>query len=116
MATPPLLAHSIYATLKERIVTFQLKPGDALQEVQLAEVFNVSRTPIREALRMLTREGLVELLPRQGARVAVLSIKDLLDAYEVRLYLEPPAIRKAAHNITPDAVAQMAALIESGVD
>jgi DNA-binding GntR family transcriptional regulator len=116
LATVLPLAHSIYAKLKEQIVTFRVKPGESLQELRLAATFNVSRTPIREALRMLSREGLVEIRPRQGACVAALSATDVLDAYEVRYHLEPAAARKAARTITPDVLAQLHALAEACVD
>jgi DNA-binding GntR family transcriptional regulator len=115
VSSPPL-AHAIYSKLKERIVTFRLKPGESLQEVPLAAAFDVSRTPIREALRMLSREGLVEIRPRQGAFVAALSVTDVLDAYEVRYHLEPAAARKAARAITPDVLQRMDALVASCVD
>lgn len=116
MTSNPVLAQSAYRQLKEQIVTFQLKPGDPLQEVQLAEAFGVSRTPIREALRMLMREGLVEIQPRRGAYVAFLSFRDVLEAYEARYYLEPPAARKAAQNMTAEGAARLEALINSYVD
>jgi len=116
MSTSPVLAQSAYTELKERIVTFRLKPGEPLQEVQLAELLNVSRTPIREALRMLIREGLVEMQPRRGAYVASVSFKDVMDAYEVRYYLEPPAARKAIQHVNPAAITKLQSLIESYVD
>ena len=112
----PPLAQAIHSRLKEQIVTFRLKPGESLQEVRLASTFAVSRTPIREALRMLSREGLVEIRPRQGAFVAALSVTDVLDAYEVRFQLEPAATRKAARAPTPEVLAKMNALVESCVD
>jgi DNA-binding GntR family transcriptional regulator len=110
------LAHSIYTRLKEQIVTFRIKPGESLQELRLAASFDVSRTPIREALRMLSREGLVEIRPRQGAYVAALSVADLLDAYEVRYHLEPAAARKAARTVTPAVLAELHTLAESCLD
>jgi DNA-binding GntR family transcriptional regulator len=110
------LAQAIYSRLKEQIVTFRLKPGESLQELRLAASFAVSRTPIREALRMLSREGLVEIRPRQGACVAAISVSDVLDAYEVRFHLEPVATRKAARAVTPEALARMDALVESCVE
>jgi len=116
MAAHAPLADTIYATLRDQIMTVRLKPGESLQEVRLAELFRVSRTPIREALRMLTREGLVEILPRQGTYVAALSVRDVLDAFEIRYHLEPAMVRKAAPAITPEAVAKMNVLVESFVE
>jgi DNA-binding GntR family transcriptional regulator len=110
------LAMSAYRQIKERIVTFQLEPGGALQEVQLAEMLGMSRTPIREALRILAQEGLVEIQPRRGAYVAPVSFKDVVEAYEVRYHLEPPSARKAALNMTREAAATLEGLMDSYVD
>ena len=70
----------IFDTLREAIIVGELKPGQRLMEVQLAEKMGVSRTPVREAIRKLELEGLVEMLPRKGAHVAELSVKDIMDA------------------------------------
>jgi len=74
----------IFDTLREAIIVGELKPGQRLMEVQLAEKMGVSRTPVREAIRKLELEGLVEMLPRKGAHVADLSVKDIMDVLEVR--------------------------------
>ena len=65
----------IFDTLREAIIVGELKPGQRLMEVQLAEKMGVSRTPVREAIRKLELEGLVEMLPRKGAHVADLSVR-----------------------------------------
>ena len=69
----------VFNTIKDGILTGRLKPGERLLENQLAEELGVSRTPIREALRMLEIENLVDLIPRKGAQVRKMSEKDIKD-------------------------------------
>lgn len=90
------LAFSIYRTLKQSILAAELSPGYILREVELSQRFGSSRTPVREALRMLIAEGLVASETHKGARVADMSRKDMLDAYDIREWLEPEAAAKAA--------------------
>lgn len=78
------LREVIFKTLREAIIVGELKPGERLMEVQLAEKMGVSRTPVREAIRKLELEGLVTMIPRRGAHVADLSPKDIIDVLEVR--------------------------------
>ena len=74
----------VFYTLRRAILTGQLKPGERLMEVHLAEKLGVSRTPIREAIRKLELEGLVTIIPRRGAEVAEITEKSLNDVLEVR--------------------------------
>jgi DNA-binding GntR family transcriptional regulator len=90
------LAEKAFETLHQAIVTGRLRPGTRLPIEDLAEALRMSPMPIREALRRLDANGLVENIPHRGARVRELSIADLADVYEVRLALEVPAIRRAA--------------------
>ena len=92
----------IFDTLREAIIVGELKPGQRLMEVQLAEKMGVSRTPVREAIRKLELEGLVEMLPRKGAHVAELSVKDIMDVLEVRATLDGLATSLSATRITDD--------------
>ena len=78
----------VFENLRAAILDGNLKAGQRLMEVQLAEQLGVSRTPIREAIRKLELEGLVVMLPRKGAYVANMSFKDLIDVLEVRASLE----------------------------
>src|SRR5262249_59318784 len=82
--------------LRDAIVDGRLQPGERLRTVALAESLNLSRTPVREALVQLEREGLVEIVPRRGAVVRAFANEDLLDLYEVRAVLEAAAARRAA--------------------
>lgn len=78
----------VFENLRTAILEGNLKAGQRLMEVQLAEQLGVSRTPIREAIRKLELEGLVVMLPRKGAYVANMSFKDLIDVLEIRASLE----------------------------
>ncbi|TQQ84510.1 GntR family transcriptional regulator [Peptacetobacter hominis] len=89
----------VFESLRKAIVEGQLKPGQRMMEVQLAEQLGVSRTPVREAIRKLELEGLVIMLPRKGAYVADMSIKDIIDLLEVRAALEGLAASLAAERM-----------------
>ncbi|MCW2721893.1 MAG: hypothetical protein QOG20_4753 [Pseudonocardiales bacterium] len=82
--------------IRRSIMEGELAPGSRLQEVELAAQLGVSRTPVREALRTLSSEGLVEILPNRGARVARWSVEDLDEIYELRIMLEGRAAERAA--------------------
>ncbi len=87
-------------TLREGILTGELKPGERLMEIHLAKKLDVSRTPIREAIRMLELEGLVTMIPRKGAEVAKISEEDIRDVLEVRKALDSLAVKLACERIT----------------
>lgn len=89
------------ASLRAAILSGDLEPGARLGEVELAERLGVSRTPVREALRDLAADGLVEVLPNRGARVAQWSTADLDEIYELRALLESHGAARAATRIAP---------------
>ena len=89
-----------FQTLRKGILHGELKPGERLMEIQLANRLGVSRTPVREAIRMLELEGLVINTPHRGAQVASITEKDLQDVLEVRKGLEEMSIRLACERIT----------------
>src|SRR4051812_20231257 len=95
------LAEKAFDALHDAILTGRLPPGARLPIEDLAEVLNMSPMPIREAVRRLDAAGLVENIPHRGARVTGLSVVDLAEVYEVRLSLEPMAVRHAAERFTP---------------
>jgi DNA-binding GntR family transcriptional regulator len=101
------LREVIFTTLRDAIIAGELKPGERLMEVQLAEKMGVSRTPVREAIRKLELEGLVDMEPRKGARVAVLSAKDIIDVLEVRATLDGLATSLAAVRITDTEIIEL---------
>lgn len=92
----------VFNTLRQAILKGELKPGERLMEIALAEKLGVSRTPIREAIRKLELEGLVTMIPRRGAQVANITEKDLNDVLEVRICLEKMAIEKACNCMTEE--------------
>jgi DNA-binding GntR family transcriptional regulator len=97
----------IFDTLREAIIVGELKPGERLMEVQLAEKMGVSRTPVREAIRKLELEGLVEMLPRKGAHIADLSVKDIMDVLEVRATLDGLATSLSASRISEEEIKEL---------
>ena len=97
----------IFDTLREAIIVGELKPGERLMEVQLAQKMGVSRTPVREAIRKLELEGLVEMLPRKGAHIADLSVKDIMDVLEVRATLDGLASSLSALRISDEDIKEL---------
>lgn len=96
----PTRADQLRRTLEEEIFSGSLKPGDRLDEQSLAQRFSVSRTPVREALRQLSASGLIEVRPRQGAVVAVITLPRLIEMFEVMAELEGMCARLAARRMT----------------
>ena len=97
----------VFNTLRQAILKGELKPGERLLEIALAERLGVSRTPVREAMRKLEQEGLVVMIPRRGAQVASITEKDLNDVLEVRIALENVAIEKACKLITEEELGRL---------
>lgn len=94
----------VYQRTRRGIITGDYGPGTPLRLNELAERNRVSMIPVREALRMLEAEGFVESIPNRGARVAALSMDDMLDVYRTRLVLEVEALRQAMPFITPTVI------------
>lgn len=94
----------VFNTLRESILKGEMKPGERLMEIHLASRLGVSRTPIREAIRMLELEGLVTMIPRRGAEVAQISVKGLRDVLEVRQALDALAMELACARITDEEI------------
>ena len=106
----PVLHRHVGDRLRQRIVEGQIAPGVKLNERALAEQLNVSRTPLREAIRMLAAEGLVELLPNRGAIAAKLSARDVADTFEVMAGLEGQSGELAAARATAAEIDEIRAL------
>lgn len=102
----------VYERLRQAILKNQLKPGNRLIERKIAEQLEVSRTPVREAIRMLEREGLVYHIPRSGVVVAQVSDKEVLEVYRIRAVLEGLAARMAAEKITPEQLQHLVRLLK----
>ncbi|MBR2045029.1 MAG: GntR family transcriptional regulator [Agathobacter sp.] len=92
----------VFQTLREAILRGELKPGERLMELQLAAQLGVSRTPIREAIRMLEQEGLAVTMPRKGAEVAKMTLKGMEDVLEIREALDILACQLACDRITDE--------------
>ncbi|MCH5259545.1 MAG: GntR family transcriptional regulator [Lachnospiraceae bacterium] len=92
----------VFNTLRKAILTGELKPGERLMEIHLANRLGVSRTPIREAIRKLELEGLVIMIPRRGAEVAQITEKSLKDVLEVRRALDALCVELACDRINSD--------------
>lgn len=101
------LRNKVFKYIKAQIITGQYNPGESLVESKLAEELGVSRTPIREAIRLLDLEGLVETTPNKGAVVLGISPKDVEDIYAIRQLVEGLAARWAAERITPSQLKEM---------
>ena len=97
----------VFHTLREAILKGELKPGERLMELQLASKLGVSRTPIREAIRMLEQEGLAVTIPRRGAEVARMTEKDMKDVLQIREVLDELAVRLACDNITKEEIKEL---------
>jgi DNA-binding GntR family transcriptional regulator len=101
----------VYEAIRERIADGSLARGARVHQEDLAEDLGVSRTPVREALRRLAAEGLVEMRTNRGARVADVDQDGMLGAYEARLVLEPGAARLAAERRLHEPLARMRAAL-----
>ncbi len=97
----------VFNNIRQAILRGELKPGERLMEIALANQLGVSRTPVREAIRMLELEGLVIMVPRRGAQVAQITEQDLNDVLEVRLGLEELAVRIACERMTEEELAAL---------
>ena len=97
----------VFNTLRQAILRGELKPGERLMEIQLANKLGVSRTPIREAIRKLELEGLVLMIPRKGAEVAQITEKSLRDVLEVRRALEELAVQLACDRMTKEGMQEL---------
>ena len=103
----------VFNTLRQAILRGELKPGERLMEIQLANKLGVSRTPIREAIRKLELEGLVLMIPRKGAEVADISEKSLKDVLEVRRALEELSVKLTCDRITKEEIKELSQAAEN---
>jgi DNA-binding GntR family transcriptional regulator len=107
------LRHQVQDALRNEIVSGRFKPGERLVEQQLCAALDVSRTSLREALRQLEAEGLVQQVPHRGSVVASVSATDALQIYDVRGALEVLAVRNFTRHATPDDVRELRAVFDS---
>lgn len=103
----------VYYELRSQILKKELKAGQRLPEIATSKRLDVSRTPVREALRRLANDGIVQLTPNGGARLIKPSKQEIEDTYEVRDHLESLAISKAAERITPLQICRLEEQIQA---
>ncbi len=98
------IGDSAYEQIKYDIIHLNLAPGEKLSETKLSQKYNVSRAPIRSALRRLQEDGLIDIRPQSGSIVCPISIERAMDILDVRLLLEPYAVRQAIPHITDNDI------------
>lgn len=101
------LREIVFEAVRKSILEGKFAPGERLMETTLAETLGVSRTPVREAIRKLELEGLVVMVPRRGAYVASLSVRDISETFEIRAALEGLAASLAVDKMTPEELELM---------
>ena len=102
----------IYAVLFDGIVSGEYPPNTRLKEEALAQKFEVSRTPIRVTLRQLEQDGLVEIMPKRGARVVGFSVDDVEEVYDIRKSLEIQALKTSASHLNIQGLIEIRAKME----
>ena len=107
---PRALYEEVAELLRQRIFARELEPGSWIDELRIAEALGISRTPLREALKVLAAEGLVTMKVRRGAYVTEVSEKDLRDVYHLLALLESDAARVVAQTASAEQMAQISAL------
>lgn len=107
------LRHRIAAVLREAILSGDLLPGQALTEMQIASQLGVSRAPVREAIRILSKDGLVESVPYRGTTVRKLTRQNIEEVYSLRLVLETFALRRIVEGALMDDVEPLKAICRS---
>ena len=116
---PRALYEEVAELLRQRIFARELEPGSWIDELRIAEALGISRTPMREALKVLAAEGLVTMKVRRGAYVTEVSEKDLRDVYHLLALLESDAVRVVAQTASAEQMRQISALhqdLEKAVD
>ncbi len=106
--TNETLRETAYRLIREHILTGELQPGEPISEAERADVLGMSRSPVREALRQLEQEGLVEIFPKRGTFVTDLSARDVREAFELRDAIESACARLAAERRTDEDLRAMA--------
>ena len=108
------LADQVRQNIKKRIINQELKPGSRLIVSHLAAEMGTSLTPIREALRLLVKDGLVEIIPHKGAQVVMPSQEQFKDLFDVRTVLESLAIKLAIPNLSPADYERLEQILQAG--
>lgn len=118
IANPPTAAEprstleDVYQRLRSLIIRAELPPGRAISQVQLAKKFGVSRSPLREALRLLEREGLVRSEHNRRVAVAAMSVEDMEELYALRISVEPLALQMSVPGLTHNDIFQLRKMLD----
>ena len=107
MARQTVLRQHVYEQIKHDIITCKLAPGEPISENQFVGRFKVSKTPIREALTSLVQEGLVEYTPNRGFRVTPISVTDIQEIFEARIFFEAEIFRLAVKKISDEEIDEL---------
>ncbi len=113
IATRAPLHDGVVERLRQMIIRCELKPGERLAEQDLGTIFGVSRTPLREALKLLAAEGLVEIRPHKGAIIADISLEEIADTFDVMSALEAMAGPLICERISNKNLAELTAIVEA---
>lgn len=111
-AKPASLTEQVYDSLRSDILTCTLRPGQELNEAEIAERFNISKTPAREALAALRQEGLVRAFPRRGYQVTPITFADMDELFDVRTILEAGAAELACTRLTDEQIGHLNSLAD----
>ncbi len=112
-AKPETLRDRVYADVRQAILTGQLRPGDIIREPELGRQYGTSRTPVREALFMLSFQGFLTTLPRTGYQVTPISVRDVQETHHLRRLLEAEAVRLACERISPAELDELEMVMSS---
>lgn len=101
------LTEQVTTMIRAAIVAGEMKPNEHYSAIGIAEKLGVSRTPVREALQLLEKEGILTVAKNRGVRVTKISLDDIVEVFQIRLILEPPAAGRAVLNATPAEIARL---------
>ena len=110
------LMEQVYGSLRADILTCKLRPGQPLNEAEIAEQFEISKTPVREALAVLRQEGLVIAYPRRGYQVTPITFADMDELFDVRIVLEAGAAELACIRLTDEQIAKLRSMADGEYD
>jgi DNA-binding GntR family transcriptional regulator len=116
MARNTVLREQVYEQIKHDIITCKLSPGEPLSENQFLDQFKVSKTPIREALTSLVRDGLVEYTPNRGFMVTTVSVADIQEIFDTRIFIETELFRLAISRISEAEIDELEKLSRVEID
>lgn len=104
------LKNTAYKYIKNKIIDCEFEPGTFLDEKKLIEDLGFSRTPIREALNKIEEEGFIQIMPKKGIFVTQITMKSILDVFQIREIIEPAALAKFGQNLSSDKIVHFKAL------